>query len=283
MLSQMTRISLFLFLIAGLPACARDYEVVATYPHARDAFTQGLEYRDGFLYEGTGRNGRSELRRIRLETGEVLQRAPLDAQHFGEGITVWRDRIIQLTWQSEVGFVYDRKTFGLIDEFSYSGEGWGLTNDGTRLIMSDGSDMLRFLDPQTFKETSRLTVRDHGVPVVRLNELELVRGEILANVWQTSRIARISPKTGEVLGWIDLTGILSPQDARGVDVLNGIAYDAKRDRLFVTGKLWPKIFEIRIKRAKRAAVRHAGIDRRSAARTEARRASRGTAPSRASR
>jgi len=283
MLLQMTRIFPFLFLIATLPALARDYEVVATYPHARDAFTQGLEYRDGFLYEGTGRNGRSELRRIRLETGEVLQRTPLDARHFGEGITVWRDRIIQLTWQSETGFVYDRKTFGLIDEFSYSGEGWGLTNDGTRLIMSDGSDILRFLDPQTFKEISRLTVRDHGVPVVRLNELEFVRGEILANVWQTNRIARISPKTGEVLGWIDLKGILPPEDARGVDVLNGIAYDAKRDRLFVTGKLWPKIFEIRIKRAKRAAARHAGIDRRSAARTEAHRASRGRLPSRASR
>jgi len=280
----MTRIAAAIFvLVAASFAYAADYEVVAVHPHDRHAFTQGLEYRDGALYEGTGRYGTSELRKIRLETGEVLQRTSLDAQYFGEGITVWGDTIVQLTWRSETGFMYDRRTFERIATFHYSGEGWGLTNDGTRLIMSDGSATLRFLDPQTLQETSRLTVRDDGVPVVRLNELELVRGEILANVWLTNRIARISPKTGEVLGWIDLTGILSPQDARGVDVLNGIAYDAKRDRLFVTGKLWPKIFEIRIKRAKRAAVRHVGIDRRSAARTEARRASRETAPSPASR
>lgn len=222
------------------------YKVVKVYPHDRQAFTQGLQYLDGVLYEGTGQNGQSGIRRVKLETGEVLQHQPLDAKYFGEGITVWRDTIIQLTWQSEVGFVYDRTTFKQIRTFTYPGEGWGLTHDGKRLIMSDGSAALRFLDPGSFKELGRLTVRDGGVPVKNLNELEVVKGEILANVWQTMRIARISPMTGDVTGWIELSGLLDPREAVGTDVLNGIAYDAAGDRLFVTGKWWPKLFEIKI-------------------------------------
>ena len=224
------------------------YQVVKVYPHDRQAFTQGLQYVDGFLYEGTGQHGQSSIRKVKLETGEVLQHAPLERQYFGEGITVWGDTLIQLTWQSELGFVYDKKTFKQLKTFTYPGEGWGLTHDGARLIMSDGDSRgaLRFLDPKTLKETGRLVVRDGGKPVDDLNELEYVRGEILANVWQTWRIARISPKTGDVTGWIDLSGLLDPRDAAGTDVLNGIAYDGAGDRLFVTGKYWPKLFEIKI-------------------------------------
>jgi len=224
------------------------YRVVKIYPHDRHAFTQGLQYVDGVLYEGTGQYGQSGIRKVKLETGEVLQHQPLDAKYFGEGITVWGNTIVQLTWQAEIGFVYDRNTFKQLRTFSYPGEGWGLTHDGTRLIMSDGHEQgaLRFLDPSTFKETGRVTVRAGGTPVKHLNELEFVRGEILANIWQTPRIARISPKTGEVTGWIDLSGLLDPRDAAGTDVLNGIAYDAAGDRLFVTGKWWPKLFEIKI-------------------------------------
>jgi len=226
------------------------YEVVRTYPHDPKAFTQGLEFADGFLYEGTGMNGASGIRRVRLETGEVLQLQKLEERYFGEGITLFGDAIVQLTWKAETGFVYDRKTFERRRSFSYTGEGWGLTHDTTRLIMSDGSSTLRFLDPKTFKEVGRLNVTDHGRPVAQLNELELVKGEIYANIWQSDRIARISPTTGEVAGWIDLRGLLSPADAAGVDVLNGIAYDASADRLFVTGKWWPKLFEIRVIRGR---------------------------------
>jgi glutaminyl-peptide cyclotransferase len=224
------------------------YQVVKVYPHDRQAFTQGLQYVEGFLYEGTGQHGQSGIRKVRLETGEVVQHQPLDPKFFGEGITVWGDTIIQLTWQAEMGFVYDRKTFKQLRTFTYRGEGWGLTHDGTRLIMSDGSPSgaLRYLDPKTLQETGRLVVRDGGKPVEHLNELEYVRGEILANVWQTMRIARISPKTGDVTGWVDLSGLLDPREAAGTDVLNGIAYDAAGDRLFVTGKYWPKLFEIKI-------------------------------------
>jgi glutaminyl-peptide cyclotransferase len=229
-------------------AAVAGYRVVKVYPHDRQAFTQGLQYVDGFLYESTGQHGQSGIRKIKLETGEVLQHQPLDPKYFGEGITVWGDTIVQLTWQSEIGFVYDKKTLKQLRSFTYAGEGWGLTHDGARLIMSDGtaSGSLRFLDPKTLKETGRLVVRDGGRPVDDLNELEYVRGEILANVWMTQRIARISPKTGEVAGWIDLSGLLDPREAAGTDVLNGIAYDAAGDRLFVTGKLWPKLFEIKI-------------------------------------
>jgi glutaminyl-peptide cyclotransferase len=222
------------------------YKVVRSYPHDRQAFTQGLEFHDGFLYEGTGLNGQSSIRKVRLDTGEVVQIRKTEPQYFGEGITLWRNTLVQLTWQTEVGFVYDRETFAPQRTFSYMGEGWGLTHDDTRLIMSDGTPSLRFLDPTTLRETGRLTVRAGGVPVEDLNELEVVKGEIFANVWMSHRIARISPKTGHVTAWIDLRGLLTPREAAGVDVLNGIAYDAKGDRLFVTGKLWPRLFEIQI-------------------------------------
>lgn len=222
------------------------YRVVRTFPHDPQAFTQGLVFLDGALFEGTGMNGRSTIRKVKLENGEVLQIQKIDPQHFGEGIAVVGDTIIQLTWQSGVGFVYDRATFNRTRTFTYAGEGWGLAYDGTRLIMSDGSAYLRFLDPRTLKETGRLQVRDGTKPVENLNELEMVKGEIFANIWQSSSIARISPKTGQVTGWINLTGLLDPRDADGVDVLNGIAYDAVGDRLFVTGKLWPKLFQIEI-------------------------------------
>ena len=228
------------------PAPVFGYKVVRSYPHDPRAFTQGLVYLDGVFYEGTGQLGQSNIRKVRPETGEVLQVRKIDDQYFGEGIVIWEGSLIQLTWQHGLGFVYDRDTFEPKSTFKYPGEGWGLTHDGTRIIMSDGTPVLRFLDPKTLKQVGRLPVRDGAAPVEDLNELEYVKGEIFANVWQTNRIARISPKTGEVTGWIDLSGLLSPRDAVGVDVLNGIAYDAKGDRLFVTGKLWPRLFEIKL-------------------------------------
>jgi glutamine cyclotransferase len=228
------------------PAPIAQYRVVHVFPHDPEAFTQGLVYLDGFLYEGTGLNGRSSIRKVRLDNGEVLQIQKLDPQYFGEGIAIVGNSLFELTWQAELGFVYDRKTFQRTGTFSYKGEGWGLTQDGTRLIMSDGSSYLRFIDPATRKELSRIQVRDGRTPVEELNELEYVKGEVLANVWKTDRIARISPKTGQVLGWVDLSGLLSAREAQTVDVLNGIAYDAQQDRLFVTGKLWPKLFEIKV-------------------------------------
>lgn len=228
-----------------------SYTVVHTYAHDPAAFTQGLEFADGFLYEGTGLNGKSTIRKVKLETGEVLQQRSVSSEYFGEGITIWRADLYELTWQSHIAFVYDRLTFNPKRTFSYSGEGWGLTHDDTSLVMSDGTASLRFLDPATFAERRRVTVTEGGVPVARLNELECVKGEILANIWLTDRIARIAADTGRVTGWIDLSGLLSAADrASMVDpaaaVLNGIAYDATGDRLFVTGKLWPKVFEIRI-------------------------------------
>lgn len=236
----------------GLPPQAPVYghTVVRTYPHDRGAFTQGLAFdNEGTLFESTGRRGQSSLRRVELSSGAVLQRHDLPPSLFGEGVTVFGDRIIQLTWQAGRAFVYDRASFDLLREFSYPTEGWGLTHDGRRLIMSDGTATLYFLHPETFAETTRLTVRDHRGPVIRLNELEYVRGEILANVWQTDRIARIDPQTGHVNSWIDLTGLLKPGDSRQpVDVLNGIAYDTRSDRLFVTGKWWPRLFEISLNR-----------------------------------
>jgi glutaminyl-peptide cyclotransferase len=222
------------------------YTVVKTYPHDPDAFTQGLQYLDGFLYEGTGLNGRSSIRQVALETGKVLKRHDMAGRLFGEGITIWKSHLFQLTWQSGMAFQYDLATFTPQRTFTYRGEGWGLTHDATRLIMSDGSEFLRFIDPVTFAETSRVRVTAAGTPVRELNELEFVKGEIFANIWQTDRIARIDPKTGDVTGWIDLTGLLSPRVRASTDVLNGIAYDDVRDRLFVTGKLWPKLFQIKI-------------------------------------
>jgi glutaminyl-peptide cyclotransferase len=222
------------------------YRVVRSYPHDPQAFTQGLIYRDGVLYEGTGLYGRSSIRKVKLETGEVLQVQNVPTQYFGEGITDWNGTIVELTWRTEVGFVYNLSTFQQIRTFHFDGEGWGLTHDATQLIMSDGSEQLRFLDPATFLETRRIVVHDATGPVKALNELEVVRGEIYANVWQTDRIARISPSDGRVTGWIDLQGLLPQAERAGVDVLNGIAYDAAGDRLFVTGKLWPRVFEIKI-------------------------------------
>ena len=223
------------------------YNIVNTYPHDRNAFTQGLVFKDDVLYEGTGQYGHSTLRRVELETGDILQMRELSDQFFGEGITIYEDKIIQLTWQSNVGFVYDKYSFELLQGFNYSTEGWGITHDGTRLIMSDGTSTLHFLNPQTFEEIGQLEVFDNDSPITRLNELEYIQGEIYANVWQTDWVARIAPQTGLVIGWIDLRGLLTAEDrSEPVDVLNGIAYDAEADRLFVTGKLWPKLFEIEL-------------------------------------
>jgi glutamine cyclotransferase len=224
------------------------YKILKTYPHDPKAFTQGLVYyKDDILYEGTGMWGESSLRKVDLKTGQVLQIHTLPGDIFGEGITLWGDKIIQLTWQHRKGFVYDRETFTLLREFSYPTEGWGITHDGTRLIMSDGSATLFVWDPETLQEIGRIEVRDDKGPVVRLNELEYIRGLIYANVWQTDRIAIIRPDDGRVVGWIDLSGLLAPEDRHArVDVLNGIAYDAEGDRLFVTGKYWPKLFQIQL-------------------------------------
>jgi glutamine cyclotransferase len=222
------------------------YKIVHTYPHDPGAFTQGLVYYDGYLYEGTGMHGESSVRKVELITGKVLQKIDLPRSYFGEGIVLWKDKLIELTWQTRIGFVYDRATLNQLRTFTYSREGWGITQDGKRLIMSDGSATLFFWDPETFKEIGHLDVDDKGSPVTNLNELEFIRGEIYANVWQTDRIARISPATGHVLGWVNLTGLLSPAEKPGTDVLNGIAYDAKQSRLFLTGKRWPKLFEIRL-------------------------------------
>jgi len=222
------------------------YEVVHAYPHDPDAFTQGLLYMNGFLYEGTGLPGKSSIRKVKLETGEVLQRHDLPDPYFGEGIVNWKNRLLELTWQAQTGFIYDLATFAPKGEFKYPGEGWGLTQDGERIIMSDGTSELRFWDPETLKDTGRINVTDsYGRPVPNLNELEWVKSEIYANVWQTDRIARIDPRTGRVSGWINLIG-LWPGSDNAEKTLNGIAYDAQHDRLFVTGKRWPKLFEIRL-------------------------------------
>jgi glutaminyl-peptide cyclotransferase len=218
--------------------------VIHTYPHDEGAFTQGLEYTNGMLYESTGLNGQSTLRRVGLESGAILAICALPPAFFAEGMTIYGDKIFQLTWQSHIGFVYARDSFALLQTFSYPTEGWGLTHDGARLIMSDGTARLHFLDPETLQEVGHVDVVDDQGPVIRLNELEYVRGEIYANVWQTDRIARIDPASGQVRGWIDLTGLLPTERQKPGGVLNGIAYDAEHDRLFVTGKLWPTLFEI---------------------------------------
>jgi len=220
-------------------------EVVATYPHDPDAFTQGLVFDGGFLYEGTGRHGQSSLRRVALESGEILQRSNLGLRYFGEGITILDERIYQLTWQSHIGFVYAQDSFRQEQTFFLPGEGWGLTHDGTHLIVSDGTPTLRFLDPQDFSEVKRVTVTEAGLPLDRLNELEFIDGEVWANVWYTDYIVRINPDSGEVASKLDLSGL---QQSRQPDaVLNGIAWDAEGRRLFVTGKLWPALYEIRVR------------------------------------
>jgi glutaminyl-peptide cyclotransferase len=228
------------------PAPQYGYRVVNTYPHDRSAYTQGLEYRDGIFYEGTGMVGRSSVRRVEAATGRVIQKYDLPQPFFGEGITVINQQILELTWTTQTGFVYD-KSLRVVRSFNYPGEGWGLTNDGKQIYMSDGSAEIRIWDPSTLKEIRRITVRDGATPITQLNELEWVKGEIYANVWQTDRIVRIAPVDGKVLGWIDLAGILSKAERPDPDaVLNGIAYDAGSDRLFVTGKYWPKLFEIKL-------------------------------------
>jgi glutaminyl-peptide cyclotransferase len=236
------------FAAAQISAPPDSYDIVHTYPHDTHAFTQGLIYVDGHLYESTGLNGRSSLRLVDLTTGNVLQKHDLPAEYFGEGLTDWGSTLIQLTWTSHKALVYDRFSFSLERTFDYEGEGWGLTHDATQLIMSDGSSSLRFLDPKTFRVIRRLKVIDaDGRPVENLNELEYIRGEIYANVWQTDDIVRISPRTGKVLGRIDLRGIIDKRELREQGaVLNGIAYDSAANRLFVTGKLWPKLFEIKV-------------------------------------
>jgi glutamine cyclotransferase len=233
---------------AGSKVPVSGFTVVNTYPHDPASFTQGIEYRDGFLYEGTGLQRRSGVRRVELETGKVVQEFKIDPGYFGEGITLAAGKLFELTWKDKTGFVYDTKTFRLIRNFSYFGEGWGLTHDETSLIMSDGTSDLRFLETTRFTERRRVKVMDAGAAIPNLNELEMIKGEIWANVWQTDYIARISPKDGHVTGWVNLKGLLAPAAGVKVDVLNGIAYDAAKDRIFVTGKLWPKLFEIKLSR-----------------------------------
>ena len=228
------------------PAPVSGYKVVKAYPHDPDAYTQGLIYRGGFLYESTGRNGRSTLRKVQLETGAVVQQRQVDSAYFAEGLTEWKGRLFQLTWQSNVAFVYDLATFAPVKTLRYPGEGWGLTTGPDGLILSDGSADLRILDPDTFREIRRMTVKDAGVAIDQLNELELVRGEVWANVWHENRIARIDPKTGRVTGWIDMSGLMGMYRLETEAVLNGIAFDEASGRLFVTGKLWPKLFEIQL-------------------------------------
>lgn len=225
------------------------YEVVNVMPHDSAAFTQGLVYSDGSLFESTGLNGQSSLRQVDLKTGKVLKRVEVGSEYFGEGLAVLGDRLFQLTWQNQKGFIYDRATFRREGEFAYAGEGWGLTTDGQLLILSDGTDRLRFIDPVTFavKRTLDVVLGDH--PAGRLNELEYVQGEIFANVWGENYVVRIDPATGRVAGIVDFAGLLPAEEQKpDTDVLNGIAYDAAGDRLFVTGKRWPKLYEVRLKR-----------------------------------
>ena len=225
----------------------QSYTVVRSYPHDPKAFTQGLEYFGGFLYEGTGIKGRSAVRKLELESGKVVQEERLHPQYFGEGITISQGKLFQVTWQDRVGTVYDARTLKFIRNFTYLGEGWGLTHDPSALIMSDGTSTLRFFELTRFQERRRVDVKDAGVPIGRLNELEWVRGEIWANVWGTDFIVRISPANGRVVGWIDLKGLSGPEKLAPDAVLNGIAYDAQKNRIFVTGKLWPRLFEITVK------------------------------------
>jgi glutaminyl-peptide cyclotransferase len=252
----MFRIALLL-LAAVVPATtqrsaqmrAREYtfKVVKSYPHDAKAFTQGLEFRDGFLYEGTGQVGRSALRKVELATGKVLQEYLVPRPFFGEGITVVNQQIVQLTWQHQTGFLYDKASFKLIRNFDYAGEGWGITNDGKQIYMTDGSAQIKIWDPNSLKEVRRITVKDGAKAIDSLNEIESVKGELFANIWHSDRIARISPADGRVVGWIEMSGLLPPAERPDPEaVLNGIAYDAAGDRLFVTGKLWPKVFEIRV-------------------------------------
>jgi glutaminyl-peptide cyclotransferase len=230
------------------------FVVKNTYPHDPQAFTQGLFFKDGHLYESTGQKGQSSLRKVDLKTGKVQQKKDVAAQYFGEGSTAVGENIVTLTWQSNVGFVYDARTFALKSRFNYKGEGWGLASDAKAVYMSDGSNEIRVLDPNTLEERRRISVTADGKPIPQLNELEVVDGEIYANVWGTDVIARIDPASGKVVGWINLAGLLPPEQrgTTSVDaVLNGIAYDARQHKLYVTGKLWPKLFEIELVKLQR--------------------------------
>lgn len=225
------------------------FEVVNAWPHDRAAFTQGLEFYQGGLYESTGQYGASSVRQVELQTGRVLRQFDVPRQYFAEGLTIFQGKLFQLTWQSHKGFIYDPHNFGPLGEFHIEGEGWGLTHDDRSLIMSDGTNQIRFLDPVNYTTVKSIKVFDGDQPLMQLNELEYIKGEIYANIWKTDWIVRLDPETGKILGWIDLKNLL-PESERStvVDVLNGIAYDEAHDRLFVTGKLWPKIFEIRLKK-----------------------------------
>ncbi|MEA3048964.1 MAG: glutaminyl-peptide cyclotransferase [Sphingomonadales bacterium] len=247
----------FLLAAALLPGCAAaakpcnapvcEAEVVKAYPHDPEAFTEGLFYRNGHLFESTGLNGRSSIREVNLEDGRVLRSVDVDPRYFGEGIVDWGNQLVSLTWQHGIGFRWNLADFRQTGSFHYPGEGWALTRNATDIIMSDGTPQIRFLDPRTLAERRRITVTDHGQRIARVNELEYVHGEILANIWMTPRIARIDPKDGHVKGWIDLSRLVAEASPGGEDaVLNGIAYDAAKDRLFVTGKLWPKLYEIKL-------------------------------------
>jgi glutamine cyclotransferase len=229
------------------PESRDSYTVVNTFPHDPEAFTQGLVFHDGFLFEGTGLRGQSSVRVVDLETGEVIDVHNLPQQYFGEGITIFGERIIQVTWKSRVGFVYDKQSLEVLDTFEIITEGWGLTHDGANLILSDGTSTLYFLDPENFEETHAVVVHDGDDYVRLINELENISGEIFANIWQTDRIARIDPLSGSVLGWLDLSGLKEHiEDISSIDVLNGIAYDEESGHLYVTGKLWPLLFEIEL-------------------------------------
>lgn len=235
------------FVESAPPLPVFGYRVVKVLPHDPEAFTQGLAFHRGFMYEGTGLQGRSKLRQVDIESGRVLREVRLPQDFFGEGITLWKETIIQLTWQNRIGLVYDLSSFQLLKHFSYPWEGWGLTQDGRHLILSDGSSYLHFLDPESFREVRRVRVEEKGRPIRGLNELEYVGGEVFANVYPTDWIVRIAPKDGRVLGWIDLSGLRERgDDCRGTLVLNGIAYDPQEDRLWVTGKHWSKMFEIKL-------------------------------------
>ena len=222
------------------------YTVVNTYPHDPNAFTEGLFYSDGFLYESTGIDGASTLRQVNLTDGSVVREVALPQQYFGEGIAIVNSTIIQLTWQSNVGFIYDKNTFAVLGNFTYSTEGWGLTFDGAHLIMSDGTDHLYFLDPTTFQRTSQIQVHDGKTDVTQINELEYINGEVYANIWHTNNIAIINPKTGQVTAWINLTGLPDENNSDYTAVLNGIAYDQQNSRLFVTGKDWSSLYQIQL-------------------------------------
>ena len=226
----------------------QGYQIVGMWPHDTSAFTQGLIFIDGKMYESTGQEGRSSLRQVDLQTGVVAKKVNVPEPYFAEGITQLNGKIYQLTWMHQVGFIYDAQKLEKIGEFRYDGEGWGITTDGKSLIISDGSNRLRFLDPDSFRVVKTIAVLDGKTPVDELNELEYVNGEIYANIWHDQRIVTIDPQNGRVTGWIDLTGLLRPGDVQDPEaVLNGIAYDQASGRLFVTGKLWPRVFEIKLK------------------------------------